>query len=158
MVTQVAFWRRGTAKRDQLLRQKLQQALQLVLRCAVYYPRVADYLRERAPDPFLDERLLKWGAMMVHASDAVASVITRLGAEPRWSVDCAPDELNPPHYFRTELARLLKATSLLREAAEAARSDALRQELLHLAEGKQRHFEELRGIQNEFLKQPSTTS
>ena len=147
MVLDVTRWWRARHDTDMVLATILQKVLQLTLRCAVFYPRVADRVGEVDPDPWLQSQLLQWGAMMVCAGDSLASLITELERDPEWSVDCGPDELEPSDFFHAELTRLAKATSLLREAVPLARDESMRHTISQLLSDKHAHMQDLREVQ-----------
>ena len=147
MALDIKRWWLGSRNTDTQLAATLQKVLNLTMGCAVFYPRVADRMGEVDPDPWLRSQLLQWGAMMVCAGDSLASLITELEREPQWSVDCGPDELEPPGFFYAELTRLAKATSLLQEALPLAKEERMRQIISELLADKQAHMQELREVQ-----------
>ena len=137
----------GSRNANIMVAANLQKVPHLVIRCGVFYPRVAERVGQLNPDPWLRSQLLQMGAMMTCSSDDLANLISELGHDPRWSVDCAPDELEAPHFFRGELARISKAISLLREAMPLAKIAEVRQGISQLIVAKEHHLQELREVQ-----------
>ena len=93
----------------------LQQALGLTMRCAVYYPRAQRFIT----DPARAAEFGALGSSMIAAADQLARVIGSQGHAPRWSIDCAPDDLAPPQLFSSELERVREVLALVRGARGA---------------------------------------
>ena len=139
----------GRGPSDRGLVVNLQQALRLSLRCSAHFPRLAERVEQYNPDPELRAQLLKWGTEQVRCSGEIASLITDLGAEPFWVVDCHPDEMDSPDFFFIEAARQSRSIALLRETARLASNDGLRQVVNDLADGEEKHLRVLVELQNQ---------
>ena len=149
-------WIAGLLKRwpgrrpdDRGLVMNLQQALKLSLRCSAHFPRMAERVEQYNPDPELQAQLLAWGNEQVKCSDEVASLITDLGGEPVWVVDCQSDEMESPDFFFVEAARQSKSIALLRETARLASNDGLRQVVNELASSEEKHLKLLVELQQQ---------
>lgn len=147
MLLNIRRWWTGSRDADIRAATTLQQVLYLTLRCAVFYPRVADRMTELNLDPALRTQLLQWGAMMISTSDVIASLIVELGYDPRWYVDCGPDELEPTDFCHAEILRMSKAISLLQKAVLLAKDERMRRTLDNIVAAKERHLQELQEIQ-----------
>lgn len=139
----------GHRPSDRGLVVNLQQALKLSLRCSAHFPRLAERVSQYNPDPELRAQLLEWGTEQVNCSDEIASLITDLGAEPFWVVDCHLDEMESPDFFFMEAARQSRSVALLRETARLASNDGLRQVVNELADSEEKHLKALIALQEQ---------
>jgi len=124
ILDRVMPWRRR-AKTTRLAA-TLQTVLETALRCTVFYPRAIERLQSFGPQGAVATQVLQAsGPKMMAAADKLASVISQLGDEPRWNLDCRPDEIEPPHYCAGQVVRLESAVRMLQDAVPSITDESL---------------------------------
>lgn len=137
-------WNTNTTKAVE----NLQVVLETALSCAIFYPRVVERLRAHdSVSAAPAQGLLEWGPRVMAAADKLGSVISQLGGNPRWNVDCRPDEIEPPNYCGGQVTRLERAVEMLEAIIPTIADGPVRTELKTVVSDFNSQLQILRGLQ-----------
>jgi rubrerythrin len=118
-----------TGKDDIKLVDVLNQALKLEYSFVVYYPRLANAVK----DEKARELVLQLGTDSIHHADMVADAITESGGEPDWYFELYPEDKDIITIFKEQLEKEKMAMDLHQLCANMMSSNELKEKFIKIA-------------------------